>query len=164
MKAAHNNQIERTPKSGAAHLARSPQEIMKENELYAYFTITGDFDPADITARVDVEPTESWRKGELHRGNQLERKFSRWSLHSRLDRTADLEDHIRDVLSQLDERADTFRSISIEFGGCMQLVGYFNVEYPGLHFGKDIIEGLSKFTLCVDFDFYYLCSDEREDT
>ena len=138
--------------------------MKKKNELYAYFTVTGDFDPADITAQVGVKPSESWRKGDLHRGNRLERKFSRWSLHSRLARTADLEDHVRDVLAQLEGHTEAFQSISANLGGCMQLVGYFYVQYPGLHFERAIVEGLSKFSLCVDFDFYYLYSDEREDT
>jgi hypothetical protein len=46
----------------------------------------------------------------------------------------------------------------------MQLVGYFHEQYPGLHFEKDITEGLGKYKLSVDFDFYYLYSDGREDT
>lgn len=137
---------------------------MKENEQYAYFTVTGYFDPADITERVGVAPTESWRKGDVHRGNRFERKFSRWSLHSRLDKTAELEDHIRDVLAQLDQHVEQFQAVSSEFGGCMQLVGYFKVQYPGLHFDKDIVRGLAKYTLRVDFDLYFLYSDQREDT
>jgi hypothetical protein len=47
----------------------------------------------------------------------------------------------------------------------MQLVGYFNEQYPGLHFEPDIIAGLAKYSLSVDFDFYfhYLESDGPED-
>jgi hypothetical protein len=137
---------------------------MNDNEQYAYFTVTGDFDPTVVTTRVGIEPSESWRKGDLHAKNHLERTFSRWSLHSRLAKTEELEDHVRDVLAQLDQRAESFRMLSEEFGGCMQLVGYFNVQYPGLHFDKDLVDGLSRFKLCVDFDFYYLYSDAREDT
>jgi hypothetical protein len=62
-------------------------DMTKPNELYAYFTITGDFDPASITARVAVEPTDCWTKGDENPRNHMERKFSRWSLYSRLERT-----------------------------------------------------------------------------
>jgi len=68
------------------------------------------------------------------------------------------------VLLQLDKQPETFRAISREYGGCLQLVGYFHVEYPGLRFEKEIVEYLAKFGLSVDFDFYYLYSDDREDT
>jgi len=140
------------------------KDKMKENEQYAYFTVTDSFDPDDITKRVGVKPTDSWRKGDLNPKNRMERKFSRWNLASRLDKTADLEDHIRDVLAQLDENAGAFQEVSLSFGGCMQLVGYFAVQYPGLSFDRAIVEGLSKYSLSVDFDFYWLYSDGREDT
>ncbi len=56
------------------------------NLQYAYFTITDSFDPAEITRRIGVQPTESWSKGDPQPMTRLERKFSRWSLESRLDR------------------------------------------------------------------------------
>ena len=46
----------------------------------------------------------------------------------------------------------------------MQLVGYFHEDYPGLHFDTDLVAGLAKYGLSVDFDFYHLWSDQREDT
>ena len=75
-----------------------------------------------------------------------------------------MEAHIRDVLAQLDANPAAFASVSREFDGVMQLVGYFHRGYPGLHFGRDITEGLGRYSLAVDFDFYWLDSDEREDS
>jgi len=134
------------------------------NEQYAYFTIVGDFDPEEITRAVRVRPSESWRKGELHPRTRLERKFSRWSLDSRLPKTEELEAHINDVLSQLDEQPDAFSKTIDLYGGCMQLVGYFHEVYPGLQFDRRTVEGLARHHLSVDFDFYYLWSDARENT
>ncbi len=138
--------------------------MSEDNEQYAYFTITNSFDPAEITRRIGVEPIESWRKGDLHPKNQMERKSSRWSLFSRLGRTADLEDHIRDVLAQMDQKSDEFQSVSWEFGGRMQLVGYWHRQYPGLYFDPSITVRLARYSLSVDFDFYYLYSNGRENT
>jgi hypothetical protein len=64
------------------------------NEQYAYFTIAGDFDPADISLQAGITPTECWIKGSRNERTHFERKFSRWSLFSRLDRTCDIEAHI----------------------------------------------------------------------
>ena len=36
----------------------------------------------------------------------------------------------------------------------MELVGYFYDSYPGLVFGREIVEQLAKYGLIVDFDFY----------
>lgn len=138
--------------------------MSQDNEQYAYFTITDSFDPSEITRRIGMESTTSWRKGELNPKNQMERKFSRWSLASRLGRSADLEDHIKDVLAQMDQKPAEFQSLSREFGGWMQLVGYWHTDYPGLHFDRSVVEGLARYKLSVDFDFYYLYSDGREDT
>ena len=57
--------------------------MTKDNECYAYFTLVGEFDPKEITQRMGIEPTDSWMKGDINGKTKLERKFSRWSLHSR---------------------------------------------------------------------------------
>jgi hypothetical protein len=138
--------------------------MVEDNQQYAYFTITGSFDPIDITERIGIQPTECWKQGEICHRTHRGRKFSRWSLHSRLDRNNELEAQIRDVLAQLDTNATAFASVSQEFGGCMQLVAYLYRDYPGLHFERDITAGLARYSLSVDFDFYWLYSYDREST
>jgi hypothetical protein len=86
---------------------------------------------------------------------QTPRKCSRWQLHSRLDRSASLEAHVLDVLTQIDANASSFEQISSEFGGVMELVGYFYDGYPGLHFERDIVTRLAQHSLSVDCDFYF---------
>lgn len=88
-------------------------------------------------------------------------------MYSRLDRCQELrelEAHIRDVLAQIDARAESFVAVSRERGGWLQLVAYLHRDYPGLHFDRDITEGLARYALAVDFDFYWLCSSRREST
>lgn len=65
----------------------------------------------------------------------------------------------------MDQNPKAFLSLSKTFDGCMELVGYFNTGYPGLYFEPDIVAGLAKYSLSVDFDFYfyYLDSDDNED-
>jgi hypothetical protein len=138
--------------------------MTEPNEQYAYFTITGDFDPAEISQQAGMSPTEQWRKGDINPRTKLERKFSRWSLYSRLEKTVPLEAHISDVIDQMKAHASNFAGLSAAYGGVMQLVAYFKCDYPGLHFSATLIESLSAFALSVDFDFYYLYSDRREDS
>lgn len=130
--------------------------MARANEQYAYFSVTGDFVPDELTRRLGVAPDSAWAKGELHPRSGAARRFSRWSLESRLDRESSLEAHVADVLTRMDANADAFVAVSREYGGCMQLVGYFHAGYPGLHFDAAIVAGLARYGLGVDFDFYHL--------
>jgi hypothetical protein len=138
--------------------------MMKENEQYAYFTLVGDFNPASITARIGLNPTKSWKKGDRSEQTNLERKFSRWSLYSRLDKGRPLERHVDDVLIQLEPVEDKIVAIRSEFEGYLSLVAYFYAGYPGLHFEAPALAKIGKMNLAMDMDFYYLYSDKREDS
>lgn len=134
------------------------------NEQYAYLSLHGDIDPAEITSQIGLSPTEAWRKGERNPIGGHERIFSRWTLRSRLSDEMPLEDHIRDVLDQMSKRKEAFKMAAAKHTGTMQLVDYFWLDFPGLHFEQDIVEALAHYRLAVDFDFYGLYSHRREDT
>jgi Domain of unknown function (DUF4279) len=138
--------------------------MTKDNEQHAYFTVTGDFDPKAITDRLAIEPSESWQKGTRNERTHFERKFSRWSLNSRLDHSVSLEEHIRDVLNQTKDHAEAIREIGREFNCWVQLVGYFHNDYPGFGLDSSLIAGLALLNVGIDCDFYYLYSHEREDS
>jgi hypothetical protein len=138
--------------------------MTKLNEYYAYLCLSGSFDPADITKKIGITPTNWSREGDPIAGSEHHRKCSRWSLYSRLEKSdSDLERHIVDVLNQLDANRDVFRQLSIELDGVMQLVAYFGYDSgPGISFGPQIIRKLAEYSLRLDCDFYYSYSDKKE--
>ena len=138
--------------------------MVKDNEQYAYLTVTGDFEPEQITSIVGLVPSESWRKGDRNERTHYERKFSRWSLESRLARSASLEDHVRDVLNQSLSSAAQIRQVGHAHNAFIQLVGWFHKVYPGFGLDSSIIAGLAELNVGIDCDFYYLYSHEREDS
>jgi hypothetical protein len=138
--------------------------MTEPNEQYAYFTITGDFDPAELSGLVHTKPTESWVRGSVNPRTQHERQCSRWSLYSRLERSRELEAHIADVIEQLGANKDEFVALTSRYGGQMQLVAYFKTDYPGLHLERGLVAALAEYGLSVDCDFYYLYSCRREDS
>ena len=135
-------------------------DAKKTNKCYAYFMVSGAFHPAQITERMGINPTESSLEGDLVKETQMVRKCSRWMLRSRLDTTATLEQHVSDVLAQLDAKKEEFRQLSAELSGVMELVGYFHADYPGLTFEREVVARLSEYSLSVDCDFYYLASED----
>jgi hypothetical protein len=132
------------------------------NEQCAYFTLVGDFDPADISLQAGMTPTECWIKGSRNERTHLERKFSRWSLFSRLNRTCDIEAHITDVIDQLTANRKGFIDLASKYGGTVQLVARLKSGYPGYHFNRELVESIAEFKLEVDFDLYWMYSDSRE--
>lgn len=69
---------------------------------YAYFHVRGSFDPDEITRTLGVTPTKTAREGDTIGDTSKKRPCSLWALHSRLGSSASLEEHVKDVLDQLD--------------------------------------------------------------
>jgi hypothetical protein len=136
----------------------------KPNEFRAYFTVTGDFDPSEITKFVGMEPTESWKVGDIHPTARLERKFSRWSVYSRLESDQPVVDQIRDVLVQLAPYESLIVALGERYEMGMQTVAYFYTNSPWFHFDADVIAGCAALKVSIDCDFYTMFSDRREDT
>lgn len=137
---------------------------MEQNEHLAYFSFVGGFAPVDISERVGMEPTRSWKKGDINPRTKLERTHSRWIVDSRLSKQRSLEAHVDDVLEQLRPRAEAIRSERMQTDGGLQLVGYFHVDYPGFGLSDRVTEDMAAMKLGFDCDFYYLYSSEREDS
>jgi hypothetical protein len=120
---------------------------------YAYFCVTGSFDPDEITRRIGVSPTYAVKEGEP--GRYVKKtKCSRWQLRSRLGEQEPIELHVKDVLDQMDANKSAFEKLSCEFGGTMQLVGYFAKNEPGVHFEREIVKRIAQYALSIDCDFY----------
>lgn len=120
---------------------------------YAYVAITGSFDPMDISQKIGMSPTHCVRIGEPGRYSKAA-KCSRWELRSRLEITDPLENHVRDVLDQLDTMKSGFEQLIREFDGAMQLVCYFKEQVPGIHFDKETVLRIAQYALSIDCDFY----------
>jgi hypothetical protein len=138
--------------------------MTEPNTCRAYFTLVGEFDPMEISARVGMKPTRSWKKGDINPSTQRERNHSRWCLDSRLDQTAPLESHVADVLEQLRPHATSVEQVRSAVDGGMQLVAYFYSHYPGFSLEASVLSELGALKLGIDCDFYFLYSDKREDS
>jgi hypothetical protein len=137
--------------------------LQKDNEQYAYFTMSGDFSFEEITARAGCQPSEAWNAGDVNPKSRRERRFSRWSLSSRLGTDQDVEAHVGDVLDQLDGNPQAFLSLSREFGGWIQIVEYIHAVTPSHHFAAQTLMRLARYEVATDIDIYFLQSDRRED-
>jgi hypothetical protein len=137
----------------------------RENECYAYFGLRNLLiDPEEITNQIGLQPTDSWREGEIHPKTRRAKTSNGWTLHSRLPKNFDLEEHVKDVLDQLDTKKKIVLPISQKYSGHLQLVGYFYQIYPGFSLERNETTRIGEYELSLDFDFYYLYSERRDGT
>src|SRR5437870_1063267 len=123
-----------------------------EREPYSYFCLAGVFDPDEITRRVGVKPTEIARAGDSIGSTQIKRKNSLWALHSRLQPSGDVDQHVRDVLDQLDTNRLAFEELSRELGGIIVIVGFSRDYAPAVSLEQDVVGRLAQYALRVDME------------
>ena len=128
--------------------------MQKPDSWYAYFHIRGSFDLDDITRRTSVAPTKTARQGDAIGDGSKERPCSLWALYSRLEPSASLENHVTDVLQQLDANHEAFEKLGREFDCTLQLVGSFRNVNPGVHFDSETLQKAATYGVAIDCDFY----------
>jgi hypothetical protein len=114
----------------------------KVDRTRASFRISGDtLDPERITARLGLQPTRAFAKGDLSppgrvTGRKYRRRVGLWSLQSPLPTTASLDDHLSHLLDQLDPHADAVGALVREgyqadfFCGCFLEAFNRGMELP----------------------------------
>jgi hypothetical protein len=119
-------------------------------EPYAYFCLGGAFDPDEVTRRLEVLPSETARAGDAIGRTRRKRQNSFWMLRSRLQSSGDVDQHVRDVLDQLDANRLVFEELTREFGGIIVIVGFSQDYAPAISLEQDTIGRLAQYGLRLD--------------
>ncbi len=127
-------------------------------EISASLTITGlDFDPQDITDKLGIIPTKTWKIGDLiHPKGTIKRKHNGWVLKSNLSKDNDLEAHIKSLLEQLQPVWDRVQEISHKYDTEISCVIYTDGEVPSIHLDQEIINKSHQINAEIDIDLYIL--------
>lgn len=128
-----------------------------ESEVYAAFILQGsDLDPSQVTALVGVQPSETWRAGDLVSDRAIvRRKLSGWKINSALPLNAPLEEHVEAVLQQL---KPGWLSL-VELGSRNQAKVYCVVRSyggarPALIFKRGIVKQVAELNAAIEIDLY----------
>ncbi|MGA9380240.1 MAG: DUF4279 domain-containing protein [Phormidium sp.] len=134
-----------------------------ESEIYAYFALTKfDFEPEEITAKLGIIPDETWRVGDLitPRGT-IRKKHNGWRLNSKLEKSAELEDHVKSVLEQLQvgwlPLVELCSQYYAEIAG---VIYYWSGSVPAIHFDKHIMQQVAELNAEIDVDLYLLAKND----
>ncbi|MBC6481736.1 MAG: DUF4279 domain-containing protein [Hormoscilla sp. GM7CHS1pb] len=131
-----------------------------ESEILASFTLTGEFDPEEITNKVGIIPSETWRMGELiHPKGTIRHQQNGWSLKSKLEKSAELEDHVKYVLEQLQPGWIPLAELCTQHDAEIDCVIYVNGQVTAIHFDKRIIDLVNKLNAEIDVDLYVISGE-----
>lgn len=123
---------------------------------YAYVHISGPGTHEDVTARLQLKPSEAWNAGDVDTRNGRPRRSMSWRLRSGLDDTHPLDGHLECLLTGLGTRAEELRSLWVDFDLTLQCVGYFAPSGHGVHFTREHIRKAAQLGLAFDLDFYFI--------
>ena len=117
--------------------------------------------PEAITTRVGVQPTRTWRKGQswtLGTGRVKARgryRHNGWELSSGLDKTRDLDAHLRALLKRIERRKSAVRRESAaQHPDVICVVYSYGGDRPPLDIAHDVLKELAALHASVVIDLY----------
>ena len=120
---------------------------------YAYFYVTGPGTHELVTDILDLAPTAARNVGEVDPSTGRLCRFMRWELHSGLEHSAPLIQHIDALFLYLGPRANELRSLWLEYDLTLQAVGYYSGSH-GLHLSREHVRKAAALGVALDLDLY----------
>lgn len=130
------------------------------NEVKVHLTLTSaDGSPEDVTARLGLQPTKSWRVGDPIGRSARSYATNGWSLSSGLDASAELDDHVRALLGLVEPVLPALRELPGHWNLELSCALYAREYVPACHFDRKTVERLASIGAEIDVDLYCLTQD-----
>jgi len=128
-------------------------------EIYmdmAVFSDTDDFYPSDLTEKVQIQPTTTWRKGDMIREN-LYRKESCWTLKTSRISTFELEDSYQELMRILNGKIQILSDYAKENNCCIKIEPVIKVynSQPVIIISGEMQKTLLMLNATMEFDLYF---------
>ncbi len=132
-----------------------------EFEISVSFELRGsELEPEKITALLGIIPTKSWRVNDLvHPKAGVRRKSNGWSLKSQLDKSAELDEHIKSIFEELQPSWQSLVEICKQYDALISCAVYRYKQIPAIDLDKDIVRKAAELNAGIDVDVYYLPKD-----
>lgn len=128
-----------------------------KTSIKIHFTLTGKFEPEEITSSLCIVPTKTWRFGDLIDNTHATYKHDGWRLSSDETESLDLNEQImkiinvfhpyslqlKEICKKLDLDSEIACAICIE-----------NDQYPSIHFNREVLSKISDMNTEIDIDIY----------
>lgn len=126
------------------------------------FTLTGpSFDPEDITRRIGLEPTKTWKTGNRVQGTQIRRKHSGWVWSMPRGESLDLGKQVAALLERLGPFISRINEVREELGLDAEICAiYIEGQTPAVHFDRSVMSVVNQLEAEIDLDIYLRAGPE----
>jgi hypothetical protein len=130
---------------------------VENTNIKAEFIIIGaDFPPADISKRLNIQPTSQWRKGDVLKNGRT-REYSGWEISTEYQESLDMGVQLNKVISLIKEKNTELKEIcekyETECKFCI-VVKIENGETPAMVLSREVIEFANSINAEIEFDVY----------
>lgn len=142
---------------------------MEQTSLYTYIQLAGDDDfPLDeVTERLGIEPTTTWRVGEkVHPNKPLERFYTCWKYKIGPFETLVVEDVLDPLLHLFSSKVEIINQLKLKYDLSVKIALVIEMENgrtPGLVISPKFSRFAGSLDAMIDIDMYvYPFSEEDE--
>jgi hypothetical protein len=128
--------------------------------IKCYFVVVGSgYDPSVLTEALGVQPTRTWRRGEVPSGLARPHQTDGWSIDSEAVESLDLQEVALPLLQRLSPSSDTLRDycnrLNLEAElGCTVFIK--DKLAPAIHLDRETVRMLDQLGAELDIDIYCL--------
>lgn len=126
-------------------------------KITVHFTLTGKFNPDEVSEKLNIEPTKTWRVGEAIQKTLLSYKHDGWRLSSDEVETLELEEQLAKIWDIIQPYKSKIVDICAELDLVAEIACAVDLEddqYPVLHFERESIKRISELNAEIDIDIY----------
>lgn len=141
---------------------------MEQTSFYTYIKLTGndDFPLDEVTERLGIEPTTTWRIGEKVRPHQpLERFYTCWKYKVGPVQSLDVNDVLVPLYERFHSKVDVINSLKKQYDLSVRIVVVIEIENgnkPELTIAPTFSQFASNFGAEIDVDLYAYAYSEVE--
>ncbi|MCS1350906.1 DUF4279 domain-containing protein [Mechercharimyces sp. CAU 1602] len=131
---------------------------MNSTNIMVEFSVFGNgFSPDDITKRLSIKPSVTWKKGEKIADRNIKRKETNWSVSTGYENSFDLNEQLGKIANLIGDRTSDLISLKeqydLEFNFFI-VIKIVDGRCPAIYLGKDIIELANEIKAEFDIDIY----------
>ncbi|MED1205287.1 DUF4279 domain-containing protein [Heyndrickxia acidicola] len=133
---------------------------MNKTQVNVYFSLYGDDFPIDdVTKKLEVMPTEAYKKGDLipNRSTVRYRKETSWDLGTGYQLSRDVNDQLQEIVGKIQNKSSTINEIKETYSVECKFFIVVKIEQgntPAFYLDKDTIKFASTIEAEFDVDLY----------
>jgi Domain of unknown function (DUF4279) len=120
--------------------------------------LSSDMGPDEISDRLGLQPTKSWRAGDTETHSKVPHKDGRWILRLPPRPAVDFTDLVEELLVQLDPCKAEVAGLARDSGFSARLscVGYMTTIVPAVYFENELLVRIAGLGLALNVDLFQL--------